>query len=151
VAEGSEDGCNSLRPPNINSETRAIRVDVLAFDEVAFRLGLTNVDFVKLDVEGAELDVLKGASQLLQSGHRPVFLVEVYDIRTNPWGYRAADIVRFLGGCGFKWFRLLADGTPQPIAHDLDAYDMNLVAIPAESVVPVLTNWQVGENPGQKS
>ena len=63
------------------------------------------MDFIKLDVEGAELDVLKGADLLLNRRPRPVILAEVQDVRTQPWGYRARDI-QHLSHKGYKWFRL---------------------------------------------
>src|SRR5258708_8062722 len=96
IVEGGEDGCNSLRPPAVRSQTRTVPVEVVTLDAIASELGLTKVDFVKLDVEGSELDVLKGALGLLQAIPRPVLLVEVYDIRTQPWGYKAREIVEFL-------------------------------------------------------
>jgi FkbM family methyltransferase len=132
LVEGGEDGCNSLRPPVVDSETRRVRVDVYPFDEVAPQLGLTRVDFVKLDVEGAELDVLKGAPGLLRSPSRPVLLVEVYDIRTQPWGYKAREIVGFLDQLGYRWFELVGDGSIRPVAPTQQAYDANLVAVPVE-------------------
>lgn len=42
-----------------------IEVQVNKLDDVVSRLGLKKVNFVKIDVEGAELDVLKGADRLL--------------------------------------------------------------------------------------
>src|SRR5712664_2651602 len=134
VVEGGEDGCNSLRPPAVQSETRTVPVEVITLDAIASKLGLTKVDFVKLDVEGAELDVLKGALGLLQTAPRPVFLVEVYDIRTHPWGYEAREIVEFLYQRGYRWYGLLNDGSIQAIASNLQTYDANLVAIPEERV-----------------
>jgi len=134
VVEGGEDGCNSLRPPAVQSEIRAVPVEVVTLDAIASKLGLTKVDFVKLDVEGAELDVLKGALGVLQTNPRPVLLVEVYDIRTQPWGYKAREIVQFLGNQGFRWYALLNDGSIQAIASNLQTYDANLVAIPEERV-----------------
>jgi hypothetical protein len=90
------------------------------------------VDFLKLDVEGAELEVLRGAWRLLDSKHRPVILAEVCDIRTAPWGYRARDIVDFLNRLGYLWFSLVADGTAEPIQPGLACFDGNLVAAPSE-------------------
>jgi len=132
VVEGWQDWCNSLRPPAVNEPTQRIRVDVERLDDVLWRLKLGVVDFIKLDVEGAELSVLEGAGKLLQGPSRPVILTEVQDIRTRPWGYRAREIVDFLVDRNYCWFSLKADGRLQPAATDLDLYDANLVALPAE-------------------
>jgi FkbM family methyltransferase len=132
LVEGGEDGCNSLRPPVVSSSTRPVRVKVAPLDEFLQRARIPAVDFVKLDVEGAELDVLKGAEKLLHGGARPVFLVEVYDIRTRPWGYDAREIVQFLSSAGFRWFQLTSAGFVEPISPGISAYDMNLVAVPEE-------------------
>jgi Methyltransferase FkbM domain len=93
---------------------------------------LREVKFIKLDVEGAELGVLEGAGELLQGALRPVILTEVQDLRTRPWGYRAHEIVQFLLRKNYCWFSLRADGNIEPAQTDLDFYDANLVAIPAE-------------------
>src|SRR5882762_723922 len=132
VVEGWQDWCNSLRPPAVNEPTQRIRVDVERLDDVLWRLKVGVVDFIKLDVEGAELSVLEGAGKLLQGPSRPVILTEVQDIRTRPWGYRAREIVDFLVDRNYCWFSLKPDGRLQPAATDLDLYDANLVALPAE-------------------
>jgi FkbM family methyltransferase len=146
LVDGGEDGCNSLRPPAVDSKTRAVRVEVFPFEDVAPSLGLTKVDFVKLDVEGAELDVLNGAPGLLRATPRPVLLVEVYDIRTEPWGYKAREIVKFLDQLGYRWFELLSDGSTRPIAATLEVYDANLVAIPEERARLGLRNEGLTDN-----
>lgn len=146
LVEGGEDGCNSLRPPAVQSQTRTVPVEVVTFDAIASRLGVTKVDFVKLDVEGAELDVLKGALGLLQTAARPVLLVEVYDIRTQPWGYEAREIVEFLDRQGYKWFELLSNGSIRPIAPNLQVYDANLVAIPEERAELLSKNAELTTN-----
>jgi FkbM family methyltransferase len=132
LVDGAEDYCNSLRPPIVEAKTHKIRVDVTSLDEFRSCAGIKTIDFVKIDVEGAELEVLKGARSVLTATPRPVMLVEVYDIRTGPWGYRAREIVSFLNQLGYRWFSLLADGTLQPVEPTLEVYDMNLVAIPKE-------------------
>ena len=147
VVAGGEDGCNSLRPPVVDSETQPVRVEVLPLDEVVRRMGLGAVDFLKLDVEGGELDVLRGASNLLQRSPRPVLLVEVYDIRTKPWGYRAHEIVRFLDRIGYRWFRIDETGSLCGVGPDLDVYDANLVAVAGEQVTDLLPSLEPGKLP----
>jgi hypothetical protein len=92
---------------------------------------------VKLDVEGAERDVLLGASNLLSRSLRPVILAEVQDIRTRPWGYPAREIVQLLDRVGYEWFRILSSGLLAPADIHEQSYDANLVAIPRDRVADV--------------
>jgi FkbM family methyltransferase len=57
---------------------RLQRVDVDTLDRVVASLGLTRVDFVKIDVEGAEGSVILGARHVL-STMRPMILLEIND------------------------------------------------------------------------
>ena len=133
VVQGAQTGCNSLRPPNVLSETRPVSVRVIRLDDWMAREKLERVDFIKLDVEGAELDALKGADRLLTRRPRPAILAEVQDVRTEPWGYRAKEIIRHLSKRGFRWFALSMDGSLDELDLSLDAYDGNFVAWPEES------------------
>ena len=134
---GTETGCNSLRKPNVEQDTVKVTVPVERLDRVLEEHGIAQVDFVKLDVEGAELSVLKGAPELLSRRPRPVFLAEVQDIRTQPWGYRALDIVRHLETLGFRWFRTVPGGGLEPMDLEHADYDGNFVAVPNEKVVSI--------------
>lgn len=53
-------------------------VEVTTVDHLVADLGLPGVAAIKIDVEGAELDVLRGAAQVLRH-RRPVLIVEVND------------------------------------------------------------------------
>jgi hypothetical protein len=112
-------------------------VEVVTLDSYLENAGIRRVDFVKLDVEGGELAVLQGAEKLLEQRPRPVILAEVQDIRTQPWGYRASEIVRFLSDKGYKWFSLSAEGSLAPLDLGAETFDGNFVACPEESVSTV--------------
>jgi FkbM family methyltransferase len=49
---------------------REIRLPVTTIDKAVRELGLATVDFIKMDIEGAERNALRGASETLQR-HRP--------------------------------------------------------------------------------
>ncbi len=137
--EGGEDGCNSLRPPDVAGTTRTVSVDVISLDDYLENARIGHIDFVKLDVEGGEREVLRGATALINGPSRPVFLVEVQDIRTRPWGYPACEIVSLLDRADYQWFHILENGRLAAAAvHDGD-YDANLVAIPRDRVQAVLS------------
>ena len=132
TVQGAQDWCNSLRPPAMNERTETTSVAVERLDDALWRLRVDAVDFVKLDAEGAELSVLQGAGELLRGASRPVVLAEVQDIRTKAWGYRARQIVEFLTDRGYCWFAVRSDGSLRGADVDLEWYDANLVALPAE-------------------
>jgi FkbM family methyltransferase len=131
LVEGREDWCNSLRAPQIDARASIVRVEMERADDVLEKLGVERVDFIKLDVEGAELSFLQGACRILAAS-RPVILAEVQDLRTRPWGYRAHEIIDFLASANYCWFALTANSNLQPISTQLKTYDANLVALPEE-------------------
>jgi len=133
VVEGHETGCNSLRPPAVPDMTRAVPVHVSSLDQWLATHKVKAVDFIKLDVEGGELSVLQGAQRLLESAPRPVILTEIQDIRTEPWGYRASEIIRYLSSWGYKWFSLTAEGAVVSLDTQAETFDGNFVACPEES------------------
>jgi FkbM family methyltransferase len=132
LVEGLQDWCNSLRRPEVEERTCVVRVEVRPLDEVLRELGVSRVDFIKLDVEGAELSFLRGAAKLLAGGSRPVILAEVQDLRTRPWGYPAREIIKYLVAANYRWFAIGEDGRLLPMSTDLPGYDANLVALPIE-------------------
>jgi FkbM family methyltransferase len=144
LVENGQDGCNSLRPPAVLEPVRTMRVPLRCVDEELRRLGVGRVDFIKLDVEGAELGVLQGASTLLRGPARPAILAEVQDVRTEPWGYAAREILRFLSRREYRWFALDIDGNLVPVSTEEQRYDANLVALPAERVREIIVMLNEG-------
>jgi FkbM family methyltransferase len=132
VVDGIHDWCNSLRPPATDEPAKTVRVQLRRLDEILSDLQISEVDFIKLDVEGAELSVLLGAIGLLHRESRPAMLVEVQDVRTQRWGYAAREILQFLIRMDYQWFAIAAKGALLPISCREQTYDANLVALPVE-------------------
>lgn len=87
--------------PGRSDQTTDEVVDIYPMDSLVSPRGIS---FIKIDVEGMEVDVLKGAQKVLQIS-RPVLAVEEWEERTteevrsllSPLGY---DRVRTFGGRG---------------------------------------------------
>jgi len=72
-----------------------IRVRFSSFDNLTKKINLKHVDIVKVDVEGAELSVLQGASKSLEKGLIDKLVVEVHKTVNRPEA--VADFLRAHG------------------------------------------------------
>lgn len=79
-------------------------VDSVSLDAYVERQRLERVDLVKVDVEGAELDVLLGASVVLRRTPAPVLMIEFCDVTTAGFGYEANQLPQLLEGYGYQLY-----------------------------------------------
>ncbi len=84
-----------VNQPNID----IVQVDSKVVDKFEGKFG--KVDFIKLDIEGAELLALKGAHQLI-SKYKPILYLEVYREWTNGFGYSPLDLYDYLKLLGYQ-------------------------------------------------
>jgi len=82
-------------PTHSANEGRGIKIQTKIFDECVERLRIQRIDLVKIDVEGAELDVLRGMQQSLIE-HHPVLLIEVHPNYLGRFNYDPGDLLHFL-------------------------------------------------------
>lgn len=76
--------------------------DSLTLDDYCTKTGLSSVAFIKIDVEGAEFTVLKGASQLLSSPGRPrAIMVELVDEYLARFSHTVADLCAWMEVHGY--------------------------------------------------
>ncbi|MBI4569431.1 MAG: FkbM family methyltransferase [Planctomycetes bacterium] len=94
---------NHLRPP------RAVNVPVTTVDAYRARQGLARVDFLKIDVEGGERDVLRGARESLARGCVDHVQFE-YGGTYRDAGTTLREVFDFLAALGYLIFRLTPDG-----------------------------------------
>ena len=80
-------------------------------------------DFVKIDIEGAELMALKGSNTLLRE-IRPIFYIEV--IPANQ-----AEATSLFLEYGYKLYALEQDGTERAVDH----CHFNTLAVPSEKII----------------
>lgn len=138
-----EPACSSLYPPDPELiETRkklectalvsTTRVDLTTLDAWAAEAGVHRVDLIKLDTQGSELDILRGAQRLLGS----VRVLEI-EVELNPV-YQGqplfGDVDRFLREHGFVLWRLghlvhygLPDGLSEMTVEDRQFFDSQSV------------------------
>jgi FkbM family methyltransferase len=85
-------------------EVLAITLDSL----MKKRSGAT-FSLIKLDTQGAEMSVLKGAKRLLERDH-PALLVEIDDVALRQFGASADEVIQYLTKIGYAPHRLERTG-----------------------------------------
>jgi len=106
-------------------------VPVVTLDDFAAKHSLTRLDFIKVDVEGMELNVFRGAQQSLKK-FRPVIYFETLSRFGDGHGSKNFAMIEQLlaGECGYKLHRLDSDGGLHPVSGS--AFADYTVAVPAE-------------------
>jgi len=109
VALGNESGTVTMevRTPTNFGGNRIIpdggdgrEVEVRKLDDMVVEFPDSQVDLVKIDVEGYELQVLRGATQLIRRS-KPRLFVELDDQNLRDQGSSAAELVKFLETMGY--------------------------------------------------
>jgi FkbM family methyltransferase len=121
-----------LQPPASHDHVTETSVETVRLDEYVSQFPLDRIDIVKLDVEGGELEVLQGASNVLTK-LRPTFICEVLDAAAQAWGYEAREIILKFQSYDFDWFEFRPDGSI--VRHEImDQYPdvRNYLAVPRE-------------------
>jgi FkbM family methyltransferase len=78
-------------------------VDMETLDGLRASADLTRLDFVKIDVEGGELHVLRGGQQTIET-YRPTMLIEIEARHTARYEYSADDVVEWLTRRGYTMY-----------------------------------------------
>lgn len=97
VRTPSNRGGNRIAPRGLGG---TVPVQVGRMDQMTPISELEKIDLIKIDVEGFELQVLKGASGVLRK-HKPILFVELDDDNLRDQGDSATELIRFLEERGY--------------------------------------------------
>jgi FkbM family methyltransferase len=132
ISESGYEAWNTFVQSKDNKFSKKELVQVKTFDAF-FEQNYSNVDdiaLVKLDVEGFELNVLKGAKNLLSRERAPVFIVEFTDDNAIAAGHCCHEIYKLFNKYGYTWFRY--DAKQKKLIYEpmrLNYPFLNLIAI----------------------
>jgi FkbM family methyltransferase len=103
-----KDALNCLEEPS-HTDADVVRrelVQTITVDEFLANRNIARVDLMKVDVEGAELLVFRGARNLLERQDAPVILYEGYSWCTAGFHYHPVELMWQLEAFGFELFVL---------------------------------------------
>jgi len=90
-------GMNSMaKEPTLN---RKKKVEITTIDDFAVESGVVP-EIIEVDVEGAELLVLKGAVEVLTT-YSPIIFLSVHRWQIKKWGYSVGDLRKIIEILGY--------------------------------------------------
>jgi len=134
VVDGEHAGQNTFGAPVYDGVAVVgdEEVPTTTIDSLVERCGVASVDFVKMDVEGAEFQALSGARKML-ARDRPTILVEVNDDALRAQGSSSIALVDLLRKVGYDVMEFGDDGILIPVVGAVES--LNVVALPRASKV----------------
>lgn len=109
----------------------SVLVDVVTLDSYCYDEGITKVDFIKIDVEGMEHLVLKGAEAVL-TRCQPILYFETLPNLETALGFDVyREIADYLGRLNYNFFSVDSQGDIRLV--DRVGVSLNTLAIPREN------------------
>lgn len=105
-------------------------IDAIRLDTFCSEVGIEKIDYLKVDVEGAERDVLEGAGRLLGKQAISFIQFEVSQNMLDGLNRTAKDVFETLIRFGYECHRILDDGEIGETVVDSDAFYENYIAFP---------------------
>lgn len=112
---------------------RSVEVEAVTLDSFCEQYHVDGIDYLKLDVEGSELDVLIGASRLLENKAIRYLQFEISKPMLKGCNTQAKFVFDFLESKGYECHTINDDGTIGDILSDSDSFYENYIALPTVS------------------
>lgn len=122
---------NPFQPGETIAPTGSVQVEAITLDDYAAANGLDRLALLKIDVEGAEPDVIAGAAGLLERQAVGAILFEVSLPQAESLGHDPTEPFAQLERLGYRSRRIEPDGRPGTYVARADERYANYVAFPA--------------------
>jgi len=96
------DKAGSHRIHQPDNYVESIDIDCISLDNYAQRNSIKKIDFIKIDVEGAEFNVLQGLQKIINSNKNITLLVEFSPNQIKSCGIKPTTMIDFLKENNFK-------------------------------------------------
>lgn len=112
------------------SEKEIVKVETLNNYVKNNNIEVSKISLIKIDVEGWEIPVIKGATDILKSSNAPVLIVEFTEENAFKAGFNCYELYDLIIGLGYKWFKYNSIGNQLiPQQKKIHYIYENLIAI----------------------
>jgi FkbM family methyltransferase len=118
-----QSGLTSLGRTNRGEVVGVQKVPIWTLDHYAERAGIDSIDFLKIDVEGYEGHVLRGAAKLISNSPGLVVLSELASKNFTPLGFSINAVIDWMRDRSFEVWMVATDiPILRPVPQNLDKY-----------------------------
>ncbi|NOR68300.1 MAG: FkbM family methyltransferase [Methylomarinum sp.] len=114
------------------SATEEITVELIKFDNLVSNYSLTGNLFFKLDIEGSELNFLKGASKGIKM-KQPKIMIEINPRSMNAAGTTSNDLITLLNELGYSNYREIKNSTVNSLNTLNFSRQQNIIILPKKT------------------
>lgn len=120
---------NSLRVPTTDHKpVRIVQVDAVSLDWFCKSNKILSVDYLKIDTEGAEREIFRGAEKLLTQKRIGYIQFEISRAFLDGFGINPSQVFEELWNKGYECHIINTNGTIGAKTHDTEAYQDNFIA-----------------------
>lgn len=91
---GLPDGHSSLSTHE-REDFRVSETEIVPLDDYLKENNIEQVDFIKIDAEGSEMNILEGAQKLFQMSSPPLLIIEMNEDASRSFGYSPWDLIEY--------------------------------------------------------
>ncbi|MBC7964106.1 MAG: FkbM family methyltransferase [Steroidobacteraceae bacterium] len=129
----------SLRNQNYDGGFERVAVQATTLDSYCSENNITHIDLLKIDVEGAELQVLQGARAMLSAPRKPVLFIESEASIIDVFGRTVQEVINYIQGFGYCGYIVKNDKLHKLTNENIGiGYDYIFVDPAAEFPVQIL-------------
>lgn len=126
---------NRLANSNDLKTGKTQKVSVVRLDDYCLSENIERIDFLKIDVEGMENLVLKGAQKLLSSQRVSLVLIEICPSNLSNLGFNVCEIHNTLSSFGYEIYRVGSDGN---LSEKLSLSELEGIKLENVAAIPQL-------------
>lgn len=117
---------------NVSSEF--VEIPSVTLESFAREKRFSSIDLIKIDVEGAEIDVINGALTVLKQ-HKPLVIMELSDHLQQARGQTCMEFKEFMASYGYSAYFINENGTLRACPIDAAHINDNIVFLHLDSTL----------------
>jgi FkbM family methyltransferase len=106
-----------------------VQVKMVRLNDFCEERGIKKVDFIKIDVEGFEFEVLKGSGNILSNNPNVLLMVELANENLKAMGTETNDIKQFMLDMKFRMYTATGRGRLRQVSMNEDHKSYNVFFI----------------------